>query len=369
MTASAPTKGRLTFLDCLRGLAALAVFVEHAGDTAWPQFREFTHNSFSFGKFGVAAFFLTSGFVIPFSLERGDSLKRFWISRFFRLYPLYWLSMGLAIGLFLLGVSDVVSAGFADHIVRNTLVNLTMLQEFVRVPDVEGIYYTLEMEVAFYIFFSLLFLKKWNRLSLPIAWFSCIVLAIAGVLAPLILHRRLPLAGLFYFLCLFVGTCIYRNFTGEASSRAVAALVSCVLLAAVAEVYCNYVVVKKVDSAEIFTFWAVFLPWSAAYTLLLGGYLLKSWRFPRTLVWLGAISYSVYLLHPLCLRVVPSVSNRGYYFVAMLVLTLVISSITYRFVEKPSISFGKVIHLRLEAPKFPEATVRAKEIISGSVQL
>ncbi len=367
MKASAPSKGRLNFLDCLRGLAALAVFLEHAGDTVWPHFREFTHNSFSLGKFGVAAFFLTSGFVIPFSLERGDSLKRFWTSRFFRLYPLYWLSMGLAIGLYLLGVSDVVSPGFSDHIVRNTLVNLTMLQEFVRVPDAEGIYYTLAMEMAFYIFFSLLFLRKWNRLSLPIAWVSCAALAISGVLVPLILHRRLPLAGLFYFLCLFVGTSIYRNFTGEAGNRAVAALVSCVLLAAAAEVYCNYVLVKKDDLTERFTFWAVFLPWSAAYTLLLGGYLLRSLKFPRALAWLGAISYSVYLLHPLCIRVIPSITNSGYSFLSMLALTLIISSITYRFVEQPGISFGKTI--RFDAPTFPETTIRRKEAIRGGAQL
>src|SRR6266849_3780243 len=230
MTASPPTTGRLSFLDCVRGIAALSVLIEHAGDTLSPHFREFTHSTFSFGKFGVAAFFLTSGFVIPFSLERGNSLKRFWTSRFFRLYPLYWLSIGLAIGLYLCGVSDAVSPGFSEHLVRNALVNLTMFQEFVRVPDAEGLYYTLAMEMVFYIFFSFLFLRKLNRLSFPIAWLSCSALAVSGILVPLILHKRLPLAGLFYFLCLFVGTSIYRNFTGEASNRALAGLLSFVLL-------------------------------------------------------------------------------------------------------------------------------------------
>src|SRR5579863_7940965 len=83
--------GRLTFLDSVRGLAALAVLLEHVGDRLHPAFRVFTHDWFSFGKLGVTAFFLTSGFVIPLSLERGRSLKRFWISRVFRLYPIYWL--------------------------------------------------------------------------------------------------------------------------------------------------------------------------------------------------------------------------------------------------------------------------------------
>ena len=80
-------QGRLSFLDFLRGIAALAVCFEHAGYRLWPHFREVTHSYFSFGKFGLTAFFLTSGFVIPYSLERSNSLRRFWVNRFFRLYP------------------------------------------------------------------------------------------------------------------------------------------------------------------------------------------------------------------------------------------------------------------------------------------
>jgi peptidoglycan/LPS O-acetylase OafA/YrhL len=349
MTSDLQTKGRLDFLDGIRGLAALAVFVEHAGDTLWPQFRVFTHNSFSFGKFGVAAFFLTSGFVIPFSLERSNSLRNFWISRFFRLYPLYWLSLGLAIGLYLLGVSDAVSVSFPQHLIRNAVINLTMFQDFVRVPNAEGLYYTLAMEMAFYIFFSVLFLKRWNRQSLLIAWSWGLMLAMCGVLAPVLLHRRLPMAGLFYFLCLFVGTAIYRNYTREISGKALSALLVFVLLATTMDIYFNYVFVKKDDPTEHFTLFAVFLPWGAAYTVLLAGYLLRSYKFPQVLIWLGTVSYSVYLLHPLCIRVVPRLSNSGYSFVAMLLLTLLAANFTYRNVEQPFITHGKKLNLRFSS--------------------
>jgi peptidoglycan/LPS O-acetylase OafA/YrhL len=134
---------RLTFLDFVRGLAALSVLLEHGGYRLSPDFRGFTHGIFSFGKFGVAAFFLTSGFVIPFSLERGGSLQRFWISRLCRLYPLYWLSMAVVLSLYFLHVPYSVSAEFAAHLVRNTLVNLTMLQGFAGIPNAEGLYYTI----------------------------------------------------------------------------------------------------------------------------------------------------------------------------------------------------------------------------------
>ena len=184
MTYSNGTQGRLTFLDFLRGIAALAVCFEHAGYRLWPHFRELTHTYFSFGKFGVTAFFLTSGFVIPYSLERGNSLGRFWVSRFFRLYPLYWFSIAVTVIFLCCGVADVTEANFPGHLVRNVLINLTMFQEYVGTPNVQDLYYTLAMEMAFYIGFSILFLKKMNRRSLPIAWLASTALATLAISVP-----------------------------------------------------------------------------------------------------------------------------------------------------------------------------------------
>ncbi len=259
------TQERLSFLDFLRGIAALAVCFEHAGYRLWPHFRELTHTYFSFGKFGVTAFFLTSGFVIPYSLERGNSLGRFWVSRFFRLYPLYWFSIAVTVILLCCGVADVTETDFPGHLVRNVLINLTMFQEYVGTPNALGLYYTLAMEMAFYIGFSILFLKKINRRSLPIAWLASTTLAILAVSVPLTLGRRVPLAGLFYFLCLAVGTTIYRNFTGEASDKSVFALLCFIALSTPIEIYCNYVLIKKADPTEHYAIYAVLASWSTAY--------------------------------------------------------------------------------------------------------
>src|SRR6266853_5479689 len=354
---------RLNFLDCIRGLAALAVFMEHAGDRLWVHFSNFTHNSFSVGKFGVAAFFLTSGFVIPFSLDRGNSLKAFWISRFFRLYPLYWLSIVVVSGLYLLGVS-VVDPSYPLHIVRNAIINLTMFQEFVRVPDAEPLYYTLAMEMVFYVSFSVLFVTKLNHYSLRIAWLGCAGLSVVGIAAPLLLHRRVPLAGLFYFLCLSVGTSVYRNFRGEVSGRMLTALIGCVFLGGIIEIYCNYVFVKKDDLSERFTFWAVFLPWFCAYVLFFGAYLLRAYRFPPMLVWLGTISYSVYLLHSPFVVLVPRWSNLFFSFAVMLALTIVGSSLTYLFVEKPFIDWGK--RIQIQVTRLPEAAIAIERPAAAS---
>ena len=42
-------------------------------------------------------FFLVSGYIIPASLERKGSVRGFWVSRAFRLYPLY--IVGIAVSL------------------------------------------------------------------------------------------------------------------------------------------------------------------------------------------------------------------------------------------------------------------------------
>ncbi len=178
-----------------------------------------------------------------------------------------------------------------------------MLQQFVRVPHAEALYYTLCMELALYLFLSFLFLKKWNRFSLPIAWGASVILAITGVLVPLLAHRRIPMAALFYFLCFFLGTVVYRNFTGAVSDKSLRLLFSFVAVGTLADVYCNYVLVKKANPDELFTFWAVALPWSVAGAVFLLAYALRAHKFPQAFVWLGTISYSVYLFHPAVARI------------------------------------------------------------------
>src|SRR5437868_796900 len=83
----------MAFLDALRGIAVGLVVVQHIGQLTSPRFRDLSTDWAQLGQMGVMVFFLCSGFIIPATLERNDSLATFWVSRFFRLYPLYWLSL------------------------------------------------------------------------------------------------------------------------------------------------------------------------------------------------------------------------------------------------------------------------------------
>jgi len=85
-----PTPVRLAWLDALRGYAALVVVVFHLSPTVLGSDRHLAlYRHFDLGKYGVLLFFLVSGYVIPMSLERHGSLRRFWIGRLCRIYPAY----------------------------------------------------------------------------------------------------------------------------------------------------------------------------------------------------------------------------------------------------------------------------------------
>ncbi len=100
------------------------------------------------GQFGVSLFFLISGFVIPFSLER-HRLSGFFVRRFFRLYPTLWA--GIAVTLAALAIqAHLVQNGFPVGKKAagssGLLVGVYMGQ-----PWVDPVYWTLAIEELFYV--------------------------------------------------------------------------------------------------------------------------------------------------------------------------------------------------------------------------
>src|SRR6476620_2732148 len=141
--------GRLDFLDALRGVAVLAVFVQHAAIALTPDFTDFAGADFSdgfsrhfnAGQFGVLLFFLCSGFIIPASVERHRAPRAFWTSRFFRLYPAYWVALAAARVLAATHRGAVSMAqGYRPF---DTIVNATMLQGYFGSPDILIVAWTL----------------------------------------------------------------------------------------------------------------------------------------------------------------------------------------------------------------------------------
>lgn len=140
-------------MDALRLLAAAAVMLFHftARDhVRWGQdvlpsevFPLLSHVT-RFGYAGVHLFFTISGFVILMSLW-GRTVPQFIASRVSRLYPVFWAAVLLTATLRWLWPT------FSDITPGQLLANLTMLHEPFGVEHVDGVYWTLWVEMQFYL--------------------------------------------------------------------------------------------------------------------------------------------------------------------------------------------------------------------------
>lgn len=276
MTTKPPEHARFCELDALRGLAGLAVLVFHYttrydnlyGHPALvPDFRV--------GEYGVQLFFMISGFVIFMSLERTRTSLDFAVSRASRLYPVYWAAVLLTFA---------VTAAFGlpglESRPWEALVNLTMLQRLFGVPHVDDMYWTLTVELAFYGLMWLVYVSRQigHIERLGTFWLGLMALfAVAERAAGWALPGPV---GNFLLLehghLFFAGILFYRFHQHAASRFAPLRLGLCLG-------------VQPLESGLV-----------VALFFLLFGLFLKGWAgflAQPPLLFLGTISYSLYVLH------------------------------------------------------------------------
>ncbi len=148
-------------LDALRGFAALFVVFFH--------YTTHTRYSFRFlelGVTGVDLFFIISGFVIFMSINKISSGKEFIINRFARLYPTYLASVSFTTLLCVI-VNHFYFTGQSISIYQY-LANMSMFQHYLRAENIDGTYWTMIIEMVFYIFILFLFQFKIIKYILPI---------------------------------------------------------------------------------------------------------------------------------------------------------------------------------------------------------
>lgn len=141
---------RIDELDSLRGIAALLVVFFH-----YTLFRPDDGLRFNVGTTGVDLFFIISGFVIYMSISQISNSKEFIVNRISRLYPTYWASVTLT---FLLIIcQSLYYDKFSVLIVNNYFGNMTMFQYYLNIIDLDGPYWTMIIEMNFYIIIVILY--------------------------------------------------------------------------------------------------------------------------------------------------------------------------------------------------------------------
>lgn len=321
MSGSSPSRSRLTELDALRGLGALCVLVFHYSTRFHELFPQAAHVPFSFpgGNYRVLLFFAISGFAIFFTLDRIGSVADFVVNRFARLYPAYVTAMLLTLGIEYLGKASQLLIGPGA-----ILANVTMLQGFAFLPEVDGAYWTLTVEIAFY--FCMIALWKWaglRRLE-PVlaAWLG---LRWLYGFWPDMPERIVMLFVLRYVPFFIIGMLAYRVWAGRRSWGQQAPYTALALLS-----------VASMDSWDVALMACILV---AAFAGLIGGRL----RFIalRPLVWMGGISYSFYLIHQhVGFVVMLKAAEAGYSpwtgFVAAFLVALLLGTAIRHLVERPA---------------------------------
>jgi peptidoglycan/LPS O-acetylase OafA/YrhL len=336
-TDAAP--GRLDFLDGLRGVAVGLVLLQHIGELTVPAVRSLTSETVQLGQFGVMVFFLCSGFIIPATLERARSrpgrapaLRDFWISRVFRLYPLYWLSLAGA------GLLVAVGRYVPEHPLSpgDWLANAAMLQLPAGAPHALGLYWTLAFELIFYLAVSLLFVLGLHRRSVGLSLAASAACLGAAALVQPLLGRPAPL-GLFCLATMFLGTVFHRWHTGDVRLPTLAACVAATLGSGITLLVSS----RAGLPADGAAFLPMLTAWVGAYAVFCAGVALRRRRVPAWLRRLGTISYSVYLVQALVLIAVPAPASPVLAALLWAALVIGASELTYRFVEQPAIRLGR----------------------------
>ncbi|MBC7846294.1 MAG: acyltransferase [Flavobacterium sp.] len=167
---------KLNILEAVRGGAALYVFLGHLILGSFIAKSNLMSIFFRFGQEAVILFFLMSGFVIELSgLRKKSSFQDFFLKRFFRIYPLFFL------GILLILVFKIIY-----HLpieVKTLLGNLLMLQdaESLKPGTIVGTYgntalWSLSYEWWFYMLFvPISSFKNKNTIAITIVAFSAIL--------------------------------------------------------------------------------------------------------------------------------------------------------------------------------------------------
>lgn len=159
---------KIEFANACRGIAALSVVIVHLAIAFWlqqPQITAFTGLPalnfpapafalwldalpINFAAFGVALFFVVSGFVIPISLERYDA-RAFLAARFVRIWPTYWA--GFSVTLIALALGAIAFGGERPFNAVQAIIHyFPPLRVLLYSKPLDGIIWTLEIEFFWY---------------------------------------------------------------------------------------------------------------------------------------------------------------------------------------------------------------------------
>lgn len=366
---------KVDFANTLRGFAAFSVLVWHYCGVFWldrvvagelanaptlaadryatPHWISLLNAIpvFNWGPYGVALFFIISGFVIPFSLQKTSSLG-FLISRFLRVFPTYFV--GFSVTLLAIFFSTQYFAKNWPYTLNEVLIQyIPGIRDILWSKNIDGIIWTLEIEVKFYLLCALL-IGLFRRYSILVFWVPIVLVMIAGCLEQEVLawlnknprvNELIVMYGTVsqFILFMFIGVMFHYMYQKRVSLRKGYACIGMLFI-----LFCLAWFIGPLSGAFN-------LVWSYAFALLtfIFAYTFPSlFRGNRVTNFLADISYPFYVIHGVAGYVVLRIMlDRGVKVsVALGVVTSVavlLAWLIHVTVENPSRVLGKKLGAQL----------------------
>lgn len=337
--------GDTDFITGLRAIAATLVVIIHTA--AFSDFGPVGQAVTSAGKYGVEMFFVISGFTIARTYSEAVDYKSYLTRRLMRILPLYWVVISVATLLLLTGGLSRpywMQEFGSEPDFYNYVMHISMLSflDFRIANSLLGVEWTIPIEVFWYVFlpFAVMFCKTIGRATFAIV-LVLIATALLGEAAKAlwgvtkavswspIAHGHLFIMGVLAFH-------LRDRFRLERSAFHASIIAGCsaaFVIALMWDISGRSAVIALCTAASIVFVTPNRAPW-----------LTKVLTF-RPMLFLGSISYSIYLIHMLvhpALKDWTQLQPSGLgYFLVVYGLTVGCSTATYLLIEKPTNTFGR----------------------------
>lgn len=305
-------KIRFNFPDGLRGLAAIWVMGQHLWvDQHTPQLFQtlpagLNRVLFQFGYLGVGIFFVLSGFFMAHALRRTaitrHNLGWLYARRWLRLSPAYYAAIGLAIG-----CSAIVAAFNGQTFIAPSFATLlkhfTYFQGLLPAETINGVYWTLCIEIQFYFAFCLLLgAIQWIDCRWPQGQFRRTVFWTIALLVTTLWPAQLWHSSGFeaatllpYWYSCLLGAWIYWVWQKQQPPMILWG-------------YCGLLAVITIQTRSLFVGVVLLTALSLSVAGAKDG--LAHWLSWRWLQKLGQLSYAFYLVHEPLLKVLFPIEHR-----------------------------------------------------------
>ncbi|MGN8278677.1 acyltransferase family protein [Pseudomonas sp. SMN5] len=304
-----------------RLLLALLVAISHMG---------VTFMGFNPGVVAVVSFLIISGFVMTSLIERNygtaGHIGVFYLDRLLRLYPqflLYFVLSCLVIHFLLPGTPQAEALTLENIVTSLPILPLGFYMYGITVPEILPPGWSLGLEMCFYLLIPFLILYRARGIAFALSVTIFLVAALGYIDTDIYGYRLLP-GVLFIFLC---GSYLYRARAKGLWIVSITTLVAALMFVAIV----TGVIPRRPFNAEV------------TLGIVLGQpavWLLSRLRHRRWDEFLGNISYGVFLNHFVVMYVLRAfwpVEYSTLIITAVLVLSFVLSGVSYYSIERPAL--------------------------------